>query len=202
MDGVAYIVASDGTIRAVGGEWRRFALGNEGGGIADPDSVVGTRLLDHVTGEAVRVSLVALMERGAAHGRVVYSYRCDSPELRRVMRMSITCLEDSILPSLLFHSVQLETHDRVALGHLNPPKPIGAGDELPFLEVSADELPFLGICSYCADVRFPAGAAEGDGRWISAQEYYRRGGTEAVMLSHSVCPRCIEEILEPELEAI
>jgi hypothetical protein len=53
--------------------------------------------------------------------------------------------------------------------------------------------PILGMCSYCQDVRFPAGSCDADGAWISAEDYYHRGGDSRVRISHGLCPDCFED---------
>jgi hypothetical protein len=59
--------------------------------------------------------------------------------------------------------------------------------------------PMITLCSYCADVAWPPGAADAARTWISAEDYYRRGGTEDVVVSHGVCPDCDERLTVRDL---
>jgi len=54
--------------------------------------------------------------------------------------------------------------------------------------------PLLLICSYCKQVRYPAGAPEGE--WISMSDYTERGGPKTTRTTHGVCPSCYEKVLK------
>jgi hypothetical protein len=55
--------------------------------------------------------------------------------------------------------------------------------------------PHLGMCSYCRNVRFPAGG--GGGEWVTAQKYFELGGTGSVVLSHGICDQCLRHVVKP-----
>ena len=57
--------------------------------------------------------------------------------------------------------------------------------------------PILAMCSYCQAVRYPLALDAPDDAprdWISAEDYYHRGGDARVRLSHGVCPPCFEDL--------
>jgi len=43
-------------------------------------------------------------------------------------------------------------------------------------------------------VAWPPGANEDICSWIEAEDYYRRGGPEDVMVSHGICPACFDRL--------
>lgn len=184
LEGVCYIVDRQRRITACGGaHWRRFAADN--GGPVDPVTVIGRDLFDFVAGERVRACYTDLLERLDA-GRLSvasYTYRCDSPSVRREMRMSITALRESdATTGFLFQSVTLNERPR---------PPIGLFDFARGRARRPDAaLPLLGLCSYCQKVRHPAGSVEGEGAWIEAEDYYRLGGSTDVQISHGICEPC------------
>jgi hypothetical protein len=49
------------------------------------------------------------------------------------------------------------------------------------------DLPIVARCSYCRRLRRPGA---GDDDWVSAETYYRLGGTNRVRISHGLCADC------------
>jgi len=189
LDGTAYVVDAGGTIVAYGRpNWDRFASKNGGSAITDPANILGRKLLDFVSGEAVRASIQRFMDelRTRRTGAVVVPYRCDGPSFVREMRLAITPLEGAgETPGYLFHSVMLSETMR-------PPLDIYDHETLRSMVDEERRLPILAMCSYCLKVRFPAGGTDQSKGWVSGEEYYRLGGTSAVRISHGICPECME----------
>ena len=52
----------------------------------------------------------------------------------------------------------------------------------------------LVICSFCRNVAWPIGAPEDEASWIAIPAYYRRGGSSDVVVSHGICPGCVEQM--------
>lgn len=76
-------------ILAVNDAWDGFAAGNDGSEVFR-DRVIGTDLLVWIRGDETRMMLAALMQFVRLTGENVRrEYRCDSPELRRYMRMTV-----------------------------------------------------------------------------------------------------------------
>lgn len=191
LDGVAYLVAPDGTILGVGRErWADFArsAGFDG---PTPDSVVGRSLFDVIVGDDVRAAYLALHRAVASLARpaLTFEYRCDAPELERLMKMSMSALvAHGRLQGVLYQATLLTARDRVPLEFLRAETAMGDHDR-------AQTLPFVKICQFCANVTMPAWG----GAWVAPQDYYRRGGSDEVRLSHGVCPDCVRTRLEPLL---
>jgi hypothetical protein len=191
LDGVAFLVAPDGTIIGVGRKgWTAFAR-EVGGNSPSREEVVGRRLFDMIAGDEVKHAFAALHERAAtlATQGLTYEYRCDAPDLERLMKMSISALtSQGRLLGVLYQSTLLSAKDRVPLEFLS-----GASAALE--EHRILELPFVTICQFCANVTMQSWAGE----WVRPTDYYRRGGDDAVRLSHGICPTCEQTRLEPLL---
>jgi hypothetical protein len=187
LPGIGYVVAPEGVILAYGRRaWEAFARANGCPELADPARVLGRSIYDFVTGDNVRASLrdsiATALDAGGTS--VTYEYRCDAPHERRRMRMTLSPLPDQGEPlAVLFHSEVLSREARVPVQFLQ------AGT------VRENHWPILTVCSYCNQVRFPAGAPAGD--WLSAEDYRRRGGSDEVRLSHGICPPCFQRIIFP-----
>jgi len=194
LEGVTYITDPDGIITACGEPgWKRALAASGSKARLDPQQVIGRSLFDCITGEAVRDSYRVHMERAAdprRHARV-FLYRCDTPDLIRVMRMAITAVRDpdGTLTGFLFQTVVVQITERVPVALFT----------FPAATEDTASWPFLGMCSYCQNVRFPARSKEGEGEWLDAIDYYRRGGDNAVVISHGVCPTCFATVVQDNL---
>jgi hypothetical protein len=165
-------------------QWNRFALENSAPELAIPHNVLGKSLFDFITGEetkeSYRLYVKALISRQVEN--VVFYYSCDSPESQRAMRMTVTpVFADGKPVGILYHSVLLKEETRAPMNHL-------------LKENYGKDLPLLGICSYCKNVRVPPDSKTGI--WVSPEEYYKRGGTSNVKLSHGICPECFEKAMK------
>jgi len=205
MEEVAYMVDATGTIRQVGHtRWREFALAAGAPGLADPSRVVGRSLFAFILGDEVRESYLRLHRviLSGSRARIAFPYRCDAPDLRRDMWMTVTPVRSAGTPvGVLYRSSVRATEPRARWGFLG----VRAEDEI------VEALPLLTACSYCRSIRVPgwlppgddprdAGAAEGD--WIDGDEYHRRGGSDRVRLSHGICTECRRAIVEPFMAGI
>ncbi len=108
--------------------------------------------------------------------------RCDSPGVARNVRLSIgrLPLRDNG-PGLLFQAriVTKTARPRLDIFDLNA--------LLTALRQQSD-LPIVTMCSFCQQLRRPGSSDEDD--WISAEEYYRLGGSSQVRISHGMCADC------------
>lgn len=189
MEGVAYVVRSDGRILAYGRRrWDQFAAENKGEALLDPDAVLGRNLFDCMAGETLKRSYrqwIAAVLRTKASYPATFKYRCDSPTERRELRMSISRIETADEPAVLFQSVLLDTRAR-------PPINIYDFDALSRAAQERRTLPIVALCSFCQRLRWPPGAQpSGPSTWIEAEQYYARGGRSEVAVSHSICEDCL-----------
>ena len=194
MEGVAYLVAHDGIIAAVGREgWRSFAQDNYAPALAEAAAVIGRPLLNFIHGEAVRRAYEGYLEvlRSGRRRALSFEFSCDSPTLARRMRLCISTVQEGAAPAgFLFQSLLLEERTR-------PPVSLFDARVIAAAFQATGDLPLLTMCSYCQRV---ADEVEGGRReWIAAETYYRHGGSSAVRISHGICPRCMKERVEPLL---
>jgi hypothetical protein len=195
MEGVAYLTDLNATILAVGKRgWSLFAVEN-----AVPwytaDAVIGTSLFDAIDGDELRNAYRRLHAAVVARRRAetVFEYRCDSPIAERHMRMSITAVTgESGVVAVLYQSQMLAEVRRL-------PMPLFSAD----LRASQHRPPapdrLVALCSFCQRVAWPPEADARPRRWISAAEYYRRGGRSDAVVSDGICPACMKRVVEPNV---
>ena len=86
---IIYILDDKNRIVSVGGAWNKFADENDGINLTAKD-IFGRQIWDFVTGDATRMWLEVIFQLARFRGtRVERPYRCDSPKLKRYMRMYI-----------------------------------------------------------------------------------------------------------------
>ena len=94
---IVYVLDHQDRIISVSGAWDKFADENNGTNLSSKD-VCGRPLWDFVTGDATRMWLEAIFQYARLLGTsVVRPYRCDSPDLKRFMRMRIDFEQGGIL---------------------------------------------------------------------------------------------------------
>jgi hypothetical protein len=188
---VAYVVNANGAIVAYSRRsWDRFARENQAPELADPSRIMGMSMEKAIDGTETRQIYRELSELlwNGTKDAVSFAYRCDAPDVRREMRMTMTpILVGGGVRGILYHSHTVHANPRPAIGLFARS---AARD-------SDSGLPLLGVCSYCKDVRFPEGDKEG--QWVTPERYYQLGGSELVALSHGVCPTCYSAFIKPML---
>jgi hypothetical protein len=192
MEGVAYLTDLDGVILSVGTRgWTEFASDNAVPELT-PDSVIGTSLFAAMSGNAVRDMYQRLHAAVGSGRRVasVFEYRCDSPIAERRMRMSISAVTDETGTAAVLYQSQLLTET------IRPPLRLFARELRAAKDKSASSLPMVALCSFCHRVEWPVGTAPGARRWIDPTDYYRRGGSSDVSVTHGICPACAARLTE------
>lgn len=189
LDGVAYVVDRDAVVVALGRRnWNAFALANDGADLVDGKGVLGRSLFDFIEGDDVafvyRRWINGLFVAEWPRGRVIS--RCDAPGVRRELMILISPIYGgSGVERILFQSVTVSEHvrPRLELFDFAASRTRGAVGQA---------LPILSMCSYCQEVRYPVGSTDQTGAWISAEDYYHRGGGSEVRISHGICPPCLD----------
>lgn len=187
LDGTAYVTDVEGRLVCVGSQnWDSFATENDGGALA-ASPPFGHRVMEGISGEAVR-SLYQRLHRVAVSGgrRVAFTFRCDAPDVERQMRMAIgplRCGKEVI--GVLYQSTILSERARPPLRFLEA--------EAALEQFKEDGAPIVTSCSFCARIDWPQG---GDGPWVEPEVYYQRGGVSEVRISHGVCPSCTESMTD------
>jgi hypothetical protein len=85
-----YILDGKGRIISINGPWDEFAHENGGVDIYAND-IQGQLIWDFISGDATRMWFDTLINFAAIKNEIIKRpYRCDSPEFKRYMRMTIT----------------------------------------------------------------------------------------------------------------
>jgi hypothetical protein len=189
VDGIAYAVDLDYRISAVGRtRWNESAT-NNGAPELGATLMLGQNLFDFIQGDDVREIYRRSIEKTMETLQpVALAMRCDSPEIRRELRLAITPLRTAtIVRGVLFQSLAVDEQVR---------PPMDLFDFKALIDFTDAErlLPLVSLCSFCARVKQAASPAES--AWIDAEEYYQLGGTSKVRISHGLCPECYREHYE------
>jgi hypothetical protein len=192
LEGISYFVDLEGRIVAFGRtNWNQFATENGAADLLNEKDVIGRKLSDFIFGNEVQDSYAPLMEqlKSAPDTKVAFAYRCDSPTERRDMRLSISAVRSrGRLVGYLYVSTTLSTQSRPHLNVFDFQSMIAWAEKQPSLKM-------LAMCSYCQRLNCGDEVHED---WVEAPEYYRRGGTDAVKISHGICQGCLDRILGPQ----
>ena len=186
VDGIVYAVDRDYRIIAVGRtRWNEFATSNGAREIA-ADATLGQDLFDIIQGDDVRQVYRRCIEKTIATLQpVALAMRCDSPGMRRELRLAITPLRTAaIVQGILFQSLVIDEQVRPPIDLFDFKASMTFVDEQRLL-------PLVTLCSFCTRVK--QAASPGESAWISAEEYYQLGGTSKVRISHGLCPECYLE---------
>lgn len=174
-DLLTYQINSADCITSVSGSWDLFAAANGGGTRAT--NVVGHSLWDFVVHNATRQVYRDLITRVRGGRPVTFSYRCDSPTLRRFMQMTMS---PGACGSVTFDSWTLRTEPRDAPAVTISPD-IRTGD-------------LLRVCGWCKRV------AVADNEWVEIEIAVDRLGLMAdrspVGVTHGMCPACFARVMK------
>ena len=195
MEGVAYLTDPGGTILAVGLRgWVQFAAENAVPWLT-ADAVVGTSLFDAIHSDPVRDAYRRLHDAVASGRRTetVFEYRCDAPLAERHMHMAISAVrgEDGVI-AVLYQSQMLAEVRRL-------PLPLLSAEHRVSLQRPAPPERIVTLCSFCQRVAWPPGVDPARRRWISAAEFYRRGGPADAAVSDGICPPCMKRLVTPNV---
>lgn len=164
-----------GTIVQVNAAWLAFAKANRYPG--DPASVIGHSLWSYISDLETRHIYKELVERARTSGSLRVPYRCDAPNLRRFLEMTIAF--DATTDTISFTSRMLRTEARPRQPLLDP-------------ETVRLEEQFLRLCSWCK--RGEYGAQE----WIEIEQMVDRLGLfeqeRMPRITHVICPACWERV--------
>lgn len=194
MDGIALLIDRRMRIVAVGRpNWDRFWIDNGGGDpILDP---LGGTFTDFIVPGEVRERFRALLGDVLAGHRPAarLDFQCDSPSIRRLMRLTLTPVrlpdrlvaEGKLAEGVLYQSIRIDVEAR-------PPQPLVTAPESL---APAGGAAIVHMCARCSRVAWPPGRASRASSWIGPVDYYRRGGSEHVLLQHGLCPSCLESFM-------
>jgi hypothetical protein len=187
LDGIWYVVDRDLTIQRVSRDnWNASVVRCSLPEGFKADRIIGRNILDFISGDQTKSVYRALCDRvfSGQQEKISFVYNCDTPELRRDIRMTIQpWRRGAAIIGVVFHNVEVATVQRPSV-------------DLLLNNVSEDgTLDALLICSFCKNVRHPIN--RDFSTWMTAEDYYRRGGKSDVLLSHGICDRCEEKFVAP-----
>lgn len=118
-----------------------------------------------------------LVRRARADGREIhFRFRCDTPALRRLLRMRI--VPDASTGGVCFESTIVGVQPRPPVALLDPAVPHGSD--------------LVTMCSWCKRV-------EARGEWLEVEDALERleaaGIRSLPSVTHGVCPRCLDELV-------
>lgn len=168
---LVYRIDDDDRVCFVNGAW----LADNGG--LSPETLLGRTLWDFVH-EGTVVALYRQMLVRAREGRMVrFHYRCDTPEARRLYRMSITALADGTVEFCTVLRREERRPKVLLLDVAQAPR----GDAL------------VKICSWCER------AEVAEGEWAPVEKAVETLGLmerhPLPRLTHGICARCLGRMM-------
>jgi hypothetical protein len=189
MDGITYVLDRDGVIL-------QCCSGANEPLPSDPahagDLIVrGRCVYDSIQGEPVKAIYRRLndMVWSRRRPKLSFYFRCDTPGLERLMRMSLgLILRDGEPGGVLYQSVPVHEVPRL-------PLPLFDNLFVPRAPRSEQGRQVVVLCAFCLNIGWPPAAGAAPQEWIDAADYYRRGGLSDVTISHGVCEPCAARVL-------
>lgn len=160
----SYLLDQRERIVSVDGAWDAFAEEN-GGCHLSAAELWGHSIWEYVAGDNTKMWLTALFQYARLKGSgVTRPYRCDSPELKRYMQMTVRLESGSLLR--VDHEL-LYTEPRTPALHF---RHSGRHDQAPFTR-----------CSNCGRIHV--------GAWVEPDPSHANTGSTLTVV-YSVCPTC------------
>jgi hypothetical protein len=175
MAELSYTIDASDTIVSVNSAWDAFALGNDGDQIVAA-KIIGKPLDAFIQGDETRMFVrTMIMSARILNRPVLKPYRCDAPDRKRFMEMTVQPLGDGKV-EVLHHEVHSEP---IA----NPVRMVSAPKELGGVHVKR--------CSVCNRVRL-------GGVWSELDEAVGSGRlvpvvSPAMRVIYGVCPECLAD---------
>jgi hypothetical protein len=177
VPGQLYIhrIDAEDRLTFVNDEWRRFA--EENGAPDLPERAQGTPLWMHIRGRDLQHVYRAIVARvRASREPLAYPFRCDSPEVRRFMELTVAPGPGG------------EVEFRSRLLRVEPRQPAA-----PAVPAPPRAPRVLVVCSWCRRVRTDA--------WVDIEDAARSlrlfDDDNFPRVSHGVCERCRDRLVPP-----
>ena len=176
-------VDKKGIIVSVSDNWQSFAEENLGASTCLPENVIGTHLLDHIHDPETKhlYELILQKVRKYRH-KAIFSFRCDAPDKRRFLKLSVIPLKDDAI-EFKSQIVRTELREFVELMRSD-------------IERSED---LLRICSMCKKISLS------ETQWEEVEvviQKMRLFEMEVLpQLTHGLCKTCFNKAME-ELDSL
>lgn len=173
-----YRIDQECNISSLSSNWLSFALDNEGGEKNVPAVVLGKPLWNFISGEETRhLYQIILKEVRSNNKSFQLPFRCDSPDMRRYLQLSVIPLEGG---SIEFQSRILRTEPRENIRLLE--KNIARSED------------FLLMCSTCKRVKVADFLWEETDRAITVLKLFEN--ERLPQITHGMCPVCFEAAIQ------
>lgn len=175
---IVYRVDAQDRIVSVNGAWNAFASANGGATIVST-RIIGRNLFEFITDATTQQLYRQMLARIRSGQDLQYTYRCDSPDRRRLMEMEMRLADDA--GSVEFRSVSLEEHARAPL-HVSQAD--GADD--------AEDTALQRSCGWCNRL-------EVEGEWLEIEDALPKlrfmEHERPATLTHGMCDECLARML-------
>lgn len=166
---VVYRIDAQDRIVSTNPEWDRFALENAGENLVS-ERVRSESLWDYISDHTTRLLYRDLLKRVRSGHQANFPLRCDSPDLRRFLEMSMRLAEGDTVE---FEVRTLRLEKRAAQ---------------PLLERGGERSDeFLRMCGWCKKMPYGAG-------WVEIEEAVAKlslfESAELPLVSHGICEAC------------
>lgn len=173
----SYIVDECNRIESIDEAWSSFAKRNKAQALTG-DATLCQDINSFISCKKSQELYDMLMHTVRTKKKVIeFPFRCDSPEVRRFMRMEMIPLDNE---KIAFKS-SLEREE--------------AREPLALLDISTERtIKIITICSWCKRIK------QDELHWLSTEDAVEHmglfGKKTLPMLSHGICPGCCEGVME------
>lgn len=172
-----YSINASDEIVAVDGDWDNFALENDSPPELLSENILHRSFWDFISGDALQHVYRRLFAKVRAGETLEFSFRCDSPSLRRFMKLTMTPAADSGI-EFVTETSRIEEREFQNVFHVNARR--------------ADEI--VVACSWCKRLRTH------DNVWHEPEDaIHALALFETVTipsLSHGMCEECYETMMD------
>ncbi len=168
----SHTVDTRGIIVSVSENWQSFAEENFGANTCLPEKIIGTPLLDHISDlETKNLYEIIIQKVRKFKQKATFSFRCDSPNERRFLKLSVIPLEAGFVE---FKSEIVKTESRESVDLLKPDIERSAG--------------FIRICSMCKKIAISETEWEEVEVAVEGLKLFEK--TKLPQFTHGICQPC------------
>lgn len=172
---IEYMVDASDKVVWVNEAWDAFALCNDAPGLLS-EWVIGRDWREFVQGDATRMYIEAMLNATRLLGkRVAQSYRCDSPQEKRYVQLTVELLPDRNVR--FCHHTTKVAEQKYVVKYVVPKTPVVSGKKIK-------------RCSMCNRI-------EMRGIWQETEQAVESGLLKAgseVMVFYGICPSCHNKV--------
>lgn len=173
---VRYRINARDEITFVDDGWRRFADSNDAAEFVDSD-VIGHPLWDFITDETTRELYAQMIARARLGRPAQFTFRCDSPSVRRLLEMSIASVGAGAV-EFATSTLQLDSRSPMALL---------ARDTLRSAK-------FIRACAWCSRIDVGGGEEVWVEVEVATMQLGLMEGGPMPRMSHGICESCLRKI--------